>query len=147
MKYSCEIIIDAPRDKVVALFDDPDNLSKWQPGFVSMKIISGNLGEVGSKSELKYKMGKRDIEMVETITAYNLPEVFSATYEAKNVWNLVENRFSELEDGKTLYTTNNEFKMKGMMKLMAWMMPGAFKKQSAKYLTYFKEFAEKELAC
>lgn len=30
------------------------------------------------------------------------------------------------------------------MKLFGWLMPGAFKKQSQKYLDMFKEFAEKE---
>jgi hypothetical protein len=30
-----------------------------------------------------------------------------------------------------------------MMKLIGWLMPGTFKKQSQKYLDLFKSFAEK----
>jgi len=29
MKYECELIIDLPRDRVIEMFDNPDNLSKW----------------------------------------------------------------------------------------------------------------------
>jgi hypothetical protein len=32
------------------------------------------------------------------------------------------------------------------MKLMGWLMPGAFKKQSQKYLVFFKEYVEKEVS-
>ena len=145
MKYTNEVIIHAPREKVVELFDDAENIAKWQPGFVSMEHLSGDPGQVGARSKMKYKMGKRDIEMVETITARNLPEIFSGTYEARGVWNEVKNHFEELPDNKTRYWTDNEFKMKGVMKIMAWLMPGAFKKQSQKYLDLFKEFVEKEV--
>ena len=127
--YTNEVTIKAPRDKVVELFDSQDNLAKWQPGFISLSHISGEPGQVGAKSALKYKMGKREIEMVETITAKNLPELFSGTYE----------------ENTTKYWTENEFKMRGFMKLMAFLMPGAFKKQSQKYLDLFKDFVEKEV--
>ncbi len=144
MKYNNETIINANREKVVELFDNPDNLAKWQPGFISMEHIEGEHGQVGSKYRMKYKMGKREIEMIETILERNLPETFAGTYEANKVWNKIVNHFEELPDGKTKYWTENEFRMSGMMKLMAWLMPGAFKKQSQKYLDLFKEFVEKE---
>jgi uncharacterized protein YndB with AHSA1/START domain len=145
MKYTNEVKINAPLEKVVELFDNPDNIAKWQPGFVSMEHIEGEKGQVGSKYRMKYKMGKREIEMVETILERNLPEVFAGTYEAKGVWNKVINHFKDNGDNTTRYWTENEFKMKGMMKLMAWLMPGAFKKQSQKYLDLFKDFVEQEV--
>lgn len=144
MKYTNEVIIELPREKVVALFENPDNLAKWQPGFISMELIEGKPGEVGSQHKLKYKMGKRDIEMTETITKSKLPDLFGATYQAKNVFNIIDNHFEDLGNGRTRYSTDNEFKMSGTMKIFGWLMPGAFKKQSQKYLDLFKEFAEKE---
>lgn len=145
MKYRNEITINANRDTVVKLFDNPENLVKWQPGFVAMEHISGEQGQVGAKYLMKYKMGKRDMELLETITERNLPDVFSGTYETKGIWNSIENHFQETEDGNTKYWTESEFKMRGMMKLMAWIMPGAFKKQSQKYLELFKKFVEEEV--
>lgn len=144
MKYKSETIINADRQTVIDLFDNEENIAKWQPGFISMEHLEGPHGEAGSKYKMNYKMGKREVEMVETILEKELPNKFVATYEAKNVWNRIENHFEELPNGQTKYWTANEFKMSGMMKIMAWLMPGAFKKQSQKYLDLFRDFVEKE---
>lgn len=143
MKYSQQIEINLPRKKVIELFDNPENMKHWQPGLISFKLIKGDAGRPGAKMQLQYKMGRREIDMTETITVRNLPEQFSAIYEAKGVWNEVKNTFESSPEGTTIWKTENVFKFKGFMKLMAAVMPGAFKKQSFKYLQYFKEFAEK----
>ncbi len=144
MKYSVSITIDKPVDEVIALFDNVDNMKKWMDGLESYKPISGTAGEVGAKSRMEFKMGKREIKMVETITAKNLPEEFTATYEAKGVFNIVKNSFEPLPGNKTKYSTEQKFQFKGFMKLIGLLMPGAFKKQSMKYLKDFKAFAESQ---
>jgi hypothetical protein len=144
MKYSNEVEINLPIQRVIELFDNPDNLAKWQPGFISMEHLSGTPGQPGAKSKLKYKMGKREIEMIETITLRNLPEAFHGTYEAKGVYNIQQNYFTSIETNKTKWVSESEFKFSGFMKLIGWLMPGAFKKQSQQYLDRFKVFAEKE---
>ena len=144
MKYTKEIIINLPLNKVIELFDSFDNLKKWQPGLINIQHISGEPGQAEAKTQLLYKMGKREIEMIETIVKRDLPKEFSATYEAKNVWNMVVNNFEELEQGKTKWITINEFKCKGFMAIMCALMPGAFKKQTYQHMKTFKEFAEKE---
>jgi uncharacterized membrane protein len=143
MKYSAEIEINKPVDKVVELFDNPENMKKWMEGLQSFEHISGKPGEVGAKSRLKFKMGKREMEMIETILVRNLPDEFSGTYEAKGAYNIVKNRFIALPGNKTKYMNEQEFQFKGFMKIMAFIMSGAFKKQSMKYLVAFKNFAEK----
>lgn len=142
MKYNNEVIINKPIDVVTSRFDDPENLAKWQPGFISMEHLDGVPGEPGATSRIKYKMGKREIEMIETILVRNLPHEFSGTYEAKGVWNKVINHFEPIDEHSTRYWTENEFRFKGFMKIVATLMPGAFKKQSQKYLDLFKEFVE-----
>ena len=142
MKYSLQIEIKLPRERVIELLDNPDNMKHWQPGLISYELISGDAGQPGAKMRLNYKMGRREVEMIETLTVRNLPEELSGTYEAKGVWNLVKNTFEETPQGTTIWKTENEFKMKGFMKIMGALMPGAFKKQSYKYLKLFKEFAE-----
>jgi len=143
LKYKNEIIINAPREKVVAIFEDPEKLKDWQPGFISMEHISGTPGKNGAKSKVLYKMGKREIEMIETITNNNLPEEFSGTYDANGVHNIVRNYFEELPDGKTKYWTDSEFQFKGFMKIIGFLFPGAFKKESQKYLVQLKDFVER----
>lgn len=144
MKYTTDIEIEKPIEKVIELFDNPDNMSKWMDGLQSFEHLSGTPSQPGAKSKLKFKMGKREVEMIETITVRNLPDEFSSTYEAKGVFNIVKNRFEKLSDTKTKYITDNEFQFKGFMKLIAFFMPGAFQKQSYKYLELFKSFAESQ---
>ncbi|MPQ47975.1 SRPBCC family protein [Marinifilum sp. N1E240] len=142
MKYTVEIEINQPIDKVVALFNDEDNLFKWMQGLQSIEHLTGEPGKKGSTSKMLFEDGKRDIEMIETIISNNLPEELIATYEAKGVYNLAKISFISITDNKTKYLTEQEFQLKGFMKIFGWIMPGAFKKQTAKYLSMFKEFAE-----
>jgi hypothetical protein len=116
-------------------------MAKWQEGFISFEHVSGNAGEEGAKSKLKYKMGKREVEMIETIIKRRLPDEFNGSYEAKGVFNIVENKFIDNGDS-TKWIVNNEFQFKGFMKLIAFFMPGAFKKQTLKFMNDFKNFTE-----
>ena len=142
MKYTTEVHIHLPRKRVIELFDSTENLYKWQPGLQSFDHLEGDPGQEGAKSHLKYKMGKRDLEMVETIVARNLPDSFAATYETKGVWNRMDNEFIDKGEHETLWRTTSEFKCTGFMRLMAVFMPGMFKKQTRKSMQDFKAFAE-----
>ena len=144
MKFNVEIIINLPRARVIELFDSTENLYKWQPGLVSFEHESGIAGEVGAKSRFEYKMGKREIKMVETITVRNFPDKFSAIYEAKGVWNEVKNFFQVIDENTTKWVSENEFRCSGFMKIFALLLPRSFKKDTLKYLKYFKELAERE---
>jgi hypothetical protein len=59
--YTVEIEIDLPRDQVIALFDNTENLFKWQTGLKDFEHISGEPGQPGAKSKLTYLYGKRTI--------------------------------------------------------------------------------------
>lgn len=144
MKYSNEVVINLPVARVVELFDSVENMHKWQPGLISFEHLSGTAGQPGAKSKLRYKMGNREVDMIETITVRDLPREFSGTYEAKNVYNHVVNNFIPVGDNKTKYIAHTEFKLSGIMKLVGWLMPGMFKKQSQQFLDQFRDFAEKE---
>ena len=52
MKYTREVVIDLPRDRVIELFDDADNLPKWQEGLQRFEHVSGEPGQPGAKSRL-----------------------------------------------------------------------------------------------
>ncbi|MEM7367790.1 MAG: SRPBCC family protein [Bacteroidota bacterium] len=143
MHYTTEIIINQPIDKVVKLFDDPENLKEWQPGLLSFEHFEGEFGEPGSKMRLLYKMGKREIEMIETLLSHNLPEEFTATYEAKNVWNKIKNRFVVVDSKTTKWISENEFRCSGFLRIMVFLFPGSFKKQTLKHMQDFKTFAER----
>jgi hypothetical protein len=113
-------------------------------GLQRFEHLSGTPGQAGAKSKLIFKMGKRDFEMIETISVRNLPKEFTGTYEAGGVVNIVKNSFVEIGDKDTNYISENEFQFKGIMKVIAFIMPGAFKKQSFRYMVDFKNFVESE---
>ena len=63
-----------PRDQVVGLVIDTDNEIKWQKGFVSRELLEGEAGQPGARAKLIYLMGKRKMEMVETVLVNELPD-------------------------------------------------------------------------
>ena len=144
MKYTIETIIDLPRQEVINKLDSVDNIKHWQRGLVGVEHLSGTPGEVGAKMKLSYKFGKRQMDLVETITKRDFPAEFHATYDTKGMHNIQENFFEETPEGKTRWRTNSEFITSSFsLRLMTFLMPGAFKRQSKKYMSDFKNFAEK----
>ena len=142
MKYSKEIIIDAPREEVISKMEDPNNFKHWQKGFISYQHISGKPGHNEARSKLKYKMGKRDIEMLETIEKNDLPKKLFLRYEAKGVVNIQKNYFEEVEPNSTKWISDNEFEFSGFIKIIAFLMPKSFEKQTYIYMQDFKAFVE-----
>ena len=143
MRYQLELELDLPRERVIEVFLDPENLTQWQPDLVSFESISGaNPRDVGAKTKQIHRSGRREVEMVETITANNYPDEFSATYEADGIWNLIENRFFDVGDQRTKWVLDAELKCSGLVGLMTLLLPGVFKKQTLTFMKRFKEFAE-----
>ena len=107
-----------------------------------MDLIEGVLGKKGAKSKLTFQMGKKNIEMVETILTDDLPKDFSIQFETKGMTNIVKSTFEVVAPDVTKLISYNEFNTSGFMKIMAWLKPRAFKKQSMIYMTHFKEYVE-----
>ena len=62
MKCECEVIIDLPRERMIELFDNPENLPEWQEGLNVFERFEGEEGQPGAKTRmLRPKwMGSRD---------------------------------------------------------------------------------------
>lgn len=148
MKYSNEIIINLARKEVIEKLDSAENMKHWQRGLIGYEILNpSDPTAPGAQMNLEYKMGKRQMVMTETITKSNFPEEFHATYDAKGVHNVQQNFFEEIDNNTTRWVSHSEFRFDSFgMKVMGWLMPGAFKKQSMKYLKDFKDFAEKGIS-
>ncbi len=146
MKFICTVEISLPINRVVELFDNNENRKQWQEGFVSTTPISGSPGAPGAKSRIVFHLGKRKLELIETITARNLPHEISGLYEHIHMVNTMKNCFTVLEKNKTRYDAEIEYtKFNGVVpSLMAFFMPGVFKRQVQNTLEQFKAFAEKE---
>ena len=139
MHYTLEIEIDQPREKVAELFGNPEHLGCWQPGFVRMDPIEGE----PEKTRLLYLNRGREVEMIETVTVDQLPDEFTAIYEAPGMQIEVSNRFEEVDSIRTRWISENDAQVSGfMMRLVTLVMPGCFRKESLTYMQNFKAFAE-----
>ena len=145
MKYSAEVTINKNREEVWGMFDSTENLYKWQPTLKDFKLESGEAGEPGAKSRLKYLEGKREIEMIETITCRNKPEEFSGTYEMKGTKNWIKNSFEVIDKNKTKWVMDSEFQFGGIYKLMSPFIKGMIIKRTNSDMNRFKDFVEGKL--
>ncbi len=143
MKFSCEIQINAPLERVAVLWFDESNNKHWQDGFESCKLVAGVKNEVDSKSILSYNKEKMILE--ETILLYNYPLEKKGLYEHKHMSNTQHTKFKDLGNGKTLYISEVDYIAfhHFMPRLLFKLFPSMFKKMSMKWVKQFKTFAEK----
>jgi hypothetical protein len=142
-EFTVEIEIALPRNRVIELFENPDNLFKWQTGLQSFEPISGEPGQPGAKSRLVYLIGKRKIELIETVIERKLPDEFNGTYEWQGGKNTLRNRFIELGPERTKWESTCAYQCSSLMlKMMSFCCPGMFRKQNLTFLQNFKAFAE-----
>ena len=143
-KFTIEIEIDQPRERVIELFDNPDNLGYWQPGFVSFEHESGEAGQPGAKSRLVYRHGSREFEMIETVTCRNLPDEFSGTFHVPGTLTVrARNFFKEAGPDKTKWISENEAESHSLlMKIMGLLMPNCSRNETENFMQNFKAFAE-----
>lgn len=141
--YTLEVEIACPRERVLELFDNPENMAKWQEGFQSFEHLSGEPGQEGATARIVYLHGKREIELIETITRRNLPDEFHGKYSWQGGSNTLENDFLELGPERTLWRSTCSYELKSfLLKLIGLLMPGSFKKQNLGFMLNFKAFCE-----
>jgi carbon monoxide dehydrogenase subunit G len=145
MRYTLEITIDAPRDKVVAVFTDPAHFTDWQPGLECYELVSGEQAQTGAKAEITTRAGNRVTGMTETIESNSLPDELTAVYETHGVWNRSANTFIADTPETTRWISDNEFRFEGVRKALG-LLEGSFKKESTATMELFKAFVERESA-
>ena len=146
MKYTTNIILELPRNKVIQLFEDSSLLEYWQRGLKSTKLIKGKDGEVSSKRKLKIELEGQKITMFETIIDKKLPDYWHGLYTGKGFKSTQKNYFTMVDKNKTHWKCESEFKFSGFMILVSKVLPDIFKKRSNLVMKDFKNFAENRKA-
>lgn len=146
MKIKGSIQINKPQETVAKLFADPNNLKEYQDGFIKKELISGTAGENAAVSKMYYQQGKGEMILTETITNNALPDLFEAHYHHKHMDNTMVCTFTSVSEDQTEYAYEVEYtEFRGfVVKTMALLFPGIFKKQIDKWMIQFKVFAEKQ---
>ena len=142
MKYTVSNNIDRPLEKVIAKFKENKGNKNWMEGLQRIERISGNPHEVGAKSDFHFLYKNKEMKISETILEQNFPHQIKFAFQSPMGYNEVEMLFEKVSENSTKQTNNSYFELKGFMKLFGFLMKGMFKKQSMKYLTEFKKYAE-----
>ncbi|MBT8097241.1 MAG: SRPBCC family protein [Woeseia sp.] len=142
MKHKAEVIINAPREQVWAAFDDPDNMTRWQPTLESFVHKSGTPGHPGAVSELTYNENGRKIVMTETISERREEEFLAGIYESGFGTTTIVNNFEKINAQQTKWTMWCNFRFRGFMKIMALFMSKSIRKRTDEDLQRFKQLAE-----
>ena len=146
MKHKSEVLIGADRATVWRLFDNPDNMMKWQPTLKSFMHRTGTPGEPDAVAELIYDEKGREVVMTETITARREPDFLAGTYETKWGTAVIVNHFEETGDGSTRWVSYCNHTFKGFMKVMALFVAKSIRRRTETDMERFKLFVETEVA-
>ena len=143
MKYSLETTIDKPRAEVWKIFDDPNNMEKWQPSLVKIERLAGIAGQPGSVAKLSYKTGEREFSLIEKVTHRQEPERLDGIYENEFADNSIKNTFLEKGLNETLWKVEVEFKFKTiLMRLISPFVKKRFVANTQRDMERFKALVE-----
>ena len=147
VNYGHEITVDKPIEEAWAVHQDFSKFDQWLEGFKSIELISGEMGEVGSKYKVVVNPGEGqgDFEMTETVVAFKDFEYVDLHFDSEMMDFKQKTSFSE-SNGKTTIKTESGVKGSGVMmrSMFAWMelLGGAFGKQEAKNMEALKKVIE-----
>ena len=102
MKFTCQVHINASRERAGELFRDVSRFGEWQEGFISHYVIDGQENEVGTKSRIHLEHEGRSIVLVETVLGFDLPSKFEALYEHEHMVNTLIASFIPSKEGVLL---------------------------------------------
>jgi len=143
MKFKLELIINKPRVDVWKTFDNPQNISKWQPSLTKFELQSGTQGQPGAVSKLTYEEGGREFSLIEKVTYREEPHRLDGIYENEFTDNPIMNTFIANGENETLWVIKAEFKFKTpVMRILGPFMKKNFMNRTQNDMERFKEFAE-----
>lgn len=143
MKYRLELTLQKPRAEVWRIFDDPNNMDKWQPTLTKIERLEGVAGQPGSVAKLTFKNGDREFSLIEKVTYRAEPERLDGMYENEFADNAVKNTFLERGSNETLWKVEVEFKFKTLaMRLIGPFVKKKFVANTQRDMDRFKTLVE-----
>ncbi|GAA6207654.1 hypothetical protein NBRC116601_09470 [Cognatishimia sp. WU-CL00825] len=143
MKYSVELEVKLHRERVVELLTSHDNRRRWQNGFIGHAPLDGEPGTVGATTQLTFRVGEQQFEMIETILAKELPEMYCVSYVSSQSASISKNSFFETQNGTTLWRVDMQMRVNGLYKIMAYFSANGFRNQTKHLMRSFADYAER----
>ena len=143
MKFRLELPIHKSRTEVWKLFDDPTNLSKWQPSLIKIEPLSGVAGQPNAINKLTFQSGAREYSLIEKVTLRAEPERLDGVYDNEFAENVVRNTFVEQGRDATLWKVEVIFRFKTLlMKILGPLTKKNFVIRTQRDMERFKSLAE-----
>lgn len=143
MLFTFELILDRDVETVWRAMTRQGNLQKWQPTLKSYEHKSGTPGEVGSTALLTYEEGGRPLVMTETIKVRDCPRESTGVYDTGNATSMtLRNRMAPVDDSKTRWTVEADFRCRGIFWLLSFLLGGMVKRRVRADLDRFKAALE-----
>ncbi len=146
MKIRVEAEIRASRDFVWAVFDNPDNLPRWQPTLESFTHQTGEAGQPRVSSELVYNENGKKITMIETVTERRKPQFMAGIYESARTTSLIVIHLEEIDDNTTRFVSYTNMKFKGIMRILSLFVGNSVRIRAEADLNRFKLLVETDAA-
>jgi uncharacterized protein YndB with AHSA1/START domain len=138
MRLVLDTLLDRPREEVWRAFENPSNLSKWQPTLVRVEPLSGVPGRVGAVSRLSFAGDGHNLILTEKVTGRREPEELTLSYDSTHTSNTVRHRFVDLGNGRTRWLVEAEFHLKGLLRFAALAVHGTLEKRLREDVARFK---------
>lgn len=137
-----EIRIDCPVEFAWQTFKNVDLMGEWVQGFVRLETLEGEPETSGSKHLLVFQEGKRQVELVQTVIAFEPNERFEFTAATKGMRNACETLFRADGESTMVSSRNQFFAESFLFKMMMPLMRGAISKRIAADFDRLKALAE-----
>ncbi len=143
VKYTAEVEIDKPIEKVFEDFQDIELMKKWLPEVKSIEPIEVKEGVIGSTYKMTATNQGQNIVMIEKITDYILNKKMTFQFDSDQMIKIDDYNFIK-EGSKTKMVQNCTVNSKSY--LMGCLLPffkGSLKDLSLSYMNRFKTEVEK----
>ncbi|HET9220564.1 MAG TPA: SRPBCC family protein [Terriglobia bacterium] len=131
MKHQICIDINASPERVFPWIDDPKRLGAWLPSLVENEMLRQTDNKIGSSFRQVYLERGRRMEVWGVVTAYEPNRRLACQIRGEAFDLDVDYRLDDL-DGRTRLTQNSEVRMKGVFKVVGFLMSPLMRKASTK---------------
>lgn len=141
-EYTFSINVNSPVDKTFAVFNDTTRMREWMPNFQKIENISGSANQTGSKWRIVFHDHGKEIEMTETVTAFENNKLFAFDIENDFIVSHNDIHFDESAN-QTQITVHAKYKGGNMFSRSLFvLMNSSVKKMQAENFLMLKKIVE-----
>jgi len=143
LNYEIEIPIHCNKEQVLALYTNPDLLSKWQTDLTYYQTVSGEVGQSNAQAILYQKHNNKQVIIQETVLERKGSEDLHLRYENSSIAVIERHHFKVLTNNQTLWTVSYDFRFKPIgLRLFKWYFKHYFREKHLALMMSFSQFAE-----